>query len=266
MAVYFEIKDSYIGEDYIKVRVYGLSVGDTVRVFCRLKSDTSDVSWDEKGTYSGSNDYYLETIYDLEKGTTYLVNVMVNPTGTASDTWIGSQEVTTEGKLYTIYLSPEGGSGGTEYVEVEVDEDLPSITIPTKSGYVFKGYFTQTGGNGVQYYDQYGEGTSTYDGSWDSITIFAYWQEAGTAFAWTNEKVAGEPFNLTATEWNALADFVNSKRSRAYSFTVAVKGNDFTAAMYNEMVDAIGEGTEVDPGDPITADLMNELVTNANNM
>lgn len=262
MAVYFEVPKNSLNDDNFKVRVYGLSVGDTVRVFVRLASDTTDVSFDEIGTYSGDRDYYLETVRGLEPATKYLVNVMVNDSGT----WLGAQTAYTEGYLFTIYLDDDGDGRAESSVQVEIDEYPPTITKPTMSGYVFMGYFTQTGGKGVQYYDEEGESIIPYDGSYDSITIFAYWQEAGTVFAWTCEKVEGEPFNLTAVEWNALCDFVNSKRSRTYSFTAAVKGNDFTAAMYNEMVEAIGTGTEVEKGDPITADLMNELVTNANNM
>ena len=85
-------------------------------------------------------------------------------------------------------------------------------------------------------------------------------------FAWTYAKKQGGDWNLTATEWNNLCAFVNAQRSSAYSFTSAVKGNVFTAAMYNQMVSAIGTGTRVASGDTITAALMNALVTNANNM
>lgn len=85
-------------------------------------------------------------------------------------------------------------------------------------------------------------------------------------FAWTYAKTKGGDWNLTATEWNNLIDFVNDQRSSDYSFTSAVKGNTFTATMYNQMVSAIGAGTTVSKGQVITAALMNALVTNANNM
>lgn len=85
-------------------------------------------------------------------------------------------------------------------------------------------------------------------------------------FAWTYAKTKGVEFNLTATEWNNLIAFVNAQRTSNYSFTTAVKGNSFTAAIYNEMVNAIGVGTTVSKGDIITAALMNQLVANANNM
>lgn len=85
-------------------------------------------------------------------------------------------------------------------------------------------------------------------------------------FKWTYAKVKGEEWNLTAAEWNNLCAFVNAQRSSNYPFTTAVKGNDFTAVIYNQMVSAIGTGTTVSKGDEITAALMNALVTNANNM
>lgn len=266
MAISFEVRKGSIDYDRFKVRVYGLSVGDRVRVFVRQKDDTTDKSWDKTGTYSGDGDYYLEDVRDLQRATRYLVNIMINPTNTESDTWLGAQEVITAGYVCEIRLDDNGDGVPEASVDVEIYEYPPDVTKPTRSGYVFMGYFTEPGGNGVQYYDQYGESTETYDGPWDYITIYAYWQEAGTVFAWTTEKVKGEEFKLTADEWNALATFVNSKRSLAYSFTVAVSGQPFTAAMFNEMVEAIGTGAEVDPGDPVTADLLNALVTNANNM
>ena len=92
----------------------------------------------------------------------------------------------------------------------------------------------------------------------------------GSLFAWTKPKSAGVEWNLTTAEWNGLTAFVNARRSalgkEQVSFTVAKVGKAFTAGMYNEVVDAIGEGTTVKPGWAITATLMNEIVTNANNM
>lgn len=262
MAASFEIR-SYTHER-VTIRVNGVSDGDNIRVVIyEVNADTPTVD----GFYSADGTSETLRIGDLEPETDYFVDVRIN-----KDDFLGAQYFTTDAapKIVTIYFDDDGDDRPESSVEVETGDYPPDIDPPEKSGYVFKGYWTlqqdEADGTEVQYYDEEGISLIRYNDKWSSITLYAYWQKAGTAFAWTNEKVAGEPFNLTATEWNALAAFVNSKRSRAYSFTVAVKGNDFTAAMYNEMVDAIGEGTEVEPGDPITADLMNELVTNANNM
>lgn len=85
-------------------------------------------------------------------------------------------------------------------------------------------------------------------------------------FAWTYPKTKGGAFNLTAEEWNGLWIAIEERKGYMPSHTIAYPGNTFTAAMYKQAVDAIGAGTQVSPGDTITAALMNELVTNVNNM
>ncbi len=89
-------------------------------------------------------------------------------------------------------------------------------------------------------------------------------------FSWTYTKTKGGSFNLTATEWNNLTARINAFRAYKglgnYSFTYAYKGNDFTAAMYNQAVNAIkgisGYGSylyTVSKGDPVTAAGLNAL-------
>lgn len=166
-------------------------------------------------------------------------------------------------KTYRLYFDEYGGD---DYVDVVKGETVEDIDPPKKDDHLFLGYYTEPNGQGVQYYNEKGKGQVKYDGEWDAITLYSYWKQTGGLFAWATEKVAGEPFNLGATEWNDLCDFVNAKRSTAYDFTKAVKGKPVTAAIYNEMVEAIGVGTTVKPRDAITADLLNDLVANANNM
>lgn len=67
-------------------------------------------------------------------------------------------------------------------------------------------------------------------------------------FNWTYAKTSGQPFNLTAKEWNDLTlkinEFrVNYKGLSSYTFTTAYSGNSFTAAMFNQAVIAIGAMT-----------------------
>lgn len=95
-------------------------------------------------------------------------------------------------------------------------------------------------------------------------------------FKWSTTKTSGGTFNLTAIEWNSLQDTINQMRDylglSEYNFTRAVKGETFTALMYNEAREAIqgfghGAGSyipEVSKGDTITADIMNVIVTELN--
>lgn len=89
-------------------------------------------------------------------------------------------------------------------------------------------------------------------------------------FSWTYTKRSGRAFNLTADEWNELTSNINEvRRYRGYSnysFTTAYSGDNFTAKMYNQAVNAIkgisGYGTyiyTVSKGEEVTADLLNDL-------
>lgn len=83
------------------------------------------------------------------------------------------------------------------------------------------------------------------------------------SFAWTYAKSTGS-YKISLEEWTRLQTFINRKRTSAYSFTAT--GDYLTAAMYNQIVAAIGTGTSVKRGQGISAALLNALVTNANNM
>ena len=96
-------------------------------------------------------------------------------------------------------------------------------------------------------------------------------------FSWTYTKTSGGAFNLTATEWNNFTARVNAFRKYKglsnYSFTYAYKGDDFTAAMYNQARIAIqgvsGYGTyipTVTKGQIITAYMLNVLVSELNSI
>jgi hypothetical protein len=95
-------------------------------------------------------------------------------------------------------------------------------------------------------------------------------------FAWTYPKVSGGDFNLTAAEWNALTAKINAIRTAydygAYAFTTAVAGNDFTAAMFNQVrlyllyTGAAALAGSVSAGADVTAAYMNALVTMTNSL
>lgn len=80
---------------------------------------------------------------------------------------------------YTVTLNAEGGVGGSASVTATFDAALPNITIPTRDGYVFKGYYTGTDGTGTQYYDT--NGSSTNDWTIAANTeLHAYWETGST--------------------------------------------------------------------------------------
>lgn len=77
---------------------------------------------------------------------------------------------------YTVTLDPAGGNGGTTFV-IAYDANLPAVTAPTRTGFVFEGYYTGSGGTGTQYYTSTMTGTRTWDILADT-TLYASWAYA----------------------------------------------------------------------------------------
>lgn len=128
-----------------------------------------------------------------------------NSTGTGSDKTLGSSYTTNENidlyavwtpKNYTITLNNQSATtAGTASISVTYDANTnltgtPAITVPTKTGYTFGGYYTGTNGSGTQIIAANGNvnasagGGSTYtDGSknWkyaNNIELYAKWTAA----------------------------------------------------------------------------------------
>jgi uncharacterized repeat protein (TIGR02543 family) len=74
----------------------------------------------------------------------------------------------------TVSLNAQGGSGGTESVTPTAGSDMPAITPPTRTGYTFGGYYTETNGGGTKYYNA--DGTSAHVCELTgTVTLYAKW-------------------------------------------------------------------------------------------
>ena len=74
-----------------------------------------------------------------------------------------------------ITLDPNGGTGGTASVTATYGSALPSATAPTRTGYVFQGYYTATSG-GSMYYDASMKSQVTWKSVRKSYTLYARWK------------------------------------------------------------------------------------------
>lgn len=77
-------------------------------------------------------------------------------------------------KTYSVTLNMQSGSGGTASVTAAFDERLPDVTVPTRDGFEFGGYWTEPNGAGVQYIDEDGKGTKIWDID-STSTLHAKW-------------------------------------------------------------------------------------------
>lgn len=76
----------------------------------------------------------------------------------------------------TITLDKQGSDESNETIEVEVGTPLPDVAVPEYEGFIFRGYYAQSGGEGVLYYDKQGAPTGQL---WNQNTdgvLYAFWQ------------------------------------------------------------------------------------------
>ena len=89
----------------------------------------------------------------------------------------GDIVITADGvpKTSTVTLDWQNGRSGTSSTTATYDAAMPAITLPTRTGYTFQGYFAQPKGVGKRYYDKNGNSTATCD-FYEATTLYAHWQ------------------------------------------------------------------------------------------
>lgn len=95
--------------------------------------------------------------------------------------WPGFKSLTLDRATITktaITLDQQGGTGGTESVVATFGQDMPEITIPTREGYFFEGYFTDAT-EGSQYYNTDGTSFKAWDKDDETFTLYAHWNDGG---------------------------------------------------------------------------------------
>lgn len=144
---------------------------------------------------NGGSGTMTPTTYTIESETFALPN---NPTNTGHTFagWFDNEELTgnavtqiTKGSTgdktywakwevasYTVTFDAEGGNGGTTTLTVQYRAQLPNITIPTKDGHLFLGYYNGDNGTGTQYYDASGKGLYTMPAG--NLTLYAKWLDS----------------------------------------------------------------------------------------
>ena len=98
--------------------------------------------------------------------------------GASARTWNIANNTTLYAKwtanAYTVTLDRQGGTGGTGSTNAVYASAMPSIAVPTRTGYTFGGYWTETGGSGTQYYTQAGASARTWNIA-NNTTLYAKW-------------------------------------------------------------------------------------------
>lgn len=73
-------------------------------------------------------------------------------------------------------VSTDAVNGHTEKVTMTFDADCPDITVPSKRGYSFEGYYTGIRGTGTKYYDNNGKSVAPWTET-EVGTLYACWKQ-----------------------------------------------------------------------------------------
>ena len=150
-----------------------------------------------------------------------------NADGTSATAWIAAYDATLYAKWtaneYTVTLDMQGGDGGSTAATATYDAAMPAITVPTRTGYIFCGYYAETNGGGTQYY--YADGTSAKN--WDIAdvtTLYAQWTNptgtCGSSTTWdynhatTTLSISGSgstgDYNLDTQPWKDYREYITA--------------------------------------------------------
>lgn len=134
---------------------------------------------------------------------------------------------------YKITFNINGGNGITPSIEeIEVGSSLPKINspVPTRMGYIFKGWYDNANySKGVQYYNYENNATRSYDKRTDTV-LYAGWESQKYAITFNINGGYGEtPKNVNANYNQAmpriLTDFPTKK---GYVFMGWYDNSDYT--------------------------------------
>ena len=116
---------------------------------------------------------------------------------------------------YTVTLDKQSGSGGSSSVQATYNANMPSATMPTRTGYTFQGYYDATSG-GTQYYKADGSSARTWNKT-SNATLYARWTANTYTITLDPQGGAGGDATKTATFGQATPT-VNIPGRNGYSF------------------------------------------------
>ena len=126
----------------------------------------------------GRNGYSFGGYYTGKNGTgTQYLKPDANNTATSVRNWDIASNTTLYAKwnarTYTVTFDQQDGNGGTASTTATFDANMPSATMPTRTGYTFQGYYDATSG-GTQYYKADGSSARTWNKT-ANTTLYARW-------------------------------------------------------------------------------------------
>lgn len=150
------------------------------------------ISWSGSASAGYTAALELEATVDAATTRTYR---LYSPTNTTTSYLIVPLYIRLD---WTVSFNRQGGSGGSSSVTATRGSNMPAITLPTKTGYSFAGYFTSTGGSGTKYYNDDGSSARKYNKT-ENITLYADWTANTYLVSLNRQGGTGGTNNIIAT-------------------------------------------------------------------
>ena len=110
--------------------------------------------------------------------------------------------------IYTVTLDKQGGSGGTDSVVATYSMSMPSAIAPTRTGYIFQGYYCKDdNGEYVKYYDSNMKSAQNWDQPSNS-TLYALWEGIKCVITFDKQGGEGGSNSVTATYGSPMPDII----------------------------------------------------------
>lgn len=208
--------------------------GDKIILYANWQPCVYKITTDKQSGLGGDNSFYekYETSFYLDEASTFAITGITIPTKTGH-TFLGYYSgvnggilfVDSTGKInvtntffkkdttvhanwqvnqYAVNFDKQGGEYGSASTIATYGDLFPTADAPVRSGYTFKGYFTQINGKGTCIYNEYMTTDKRYSYTEDT-TLYAYWVDDVrpdvvsnvSIETWTNQEVM-----ITADAWD----------------------------------------------------------------
>ena len=130
-----------------------------------------------------------------------------------------SLEATWTVNQYQVTLDRQSGSGGTSSATATYDAAMPAITLPSRTGYTFQGYFAKPKGAGKQYYDKNGNSAATCD-FYVATTLYAHWQANTYTIKYMKNKPSKASHEVSGSTASSSHTYDQSKALTANGYSL----------------------------------------------
>jgi len=116
-----------------------------------------------------------------------------------------------------VTLDRQGATNGTASITAIHGNAMPAITVPSKTGYTFGGYYTGINGSGTQYYTSTGTSAKNWDKT-SGTTLYAKWTANTYTVIYNSNEGSGTMANSSHTYGVAKTLTANTFTKSGYTF------------------------------------------------